>query len=211
MTAISYAAYKRARRPDGDHIPTAKHALDGIRHRARIDALLEDLDDHGRMERDGFQIKVKVDYEEYPEPDECCGDFSDTWQPGSLVNPKHHAEGGYSSWRSWESHAPYHYSPNCEGIAKYASERGYARHQAWLQEQRARRRDMEYCAGDREASYYYVTVTASRAGIELGYDSLHNIEAEGADDPYIREIIAELIPEAIDSANKALHALCATA
>lgn len=146
---------------------------------------------------DGFTFRATIQPDDDAEPD-FLGTFTDDWSEDVIV-----------------------IRPRCRGDWKYFlpanTERSHYESLRDMHYGRTRARELarQYVRQDferarsygRDWNMYGVTVTISRAGVELGCDSLWGIDAEPGDS-YWADVAAELVGEALAHAKATLAKLC---
>jgi hypothetical protein len=182
--------------------------------RARTPLALDWCNGRARLKRSGFDIEARW------RMDECgdvsyLGEFSRTpGEEGFRVDPRntpgkpgYHAQWPQDEYGEICFYIP-HNSPR-EAARELWERHGYSKGVAWALAQAQMRQDAqrlaEYWAGAR--AQYYLTVTASRHGVELGGDSLGGIDVdrEAEFDNIIEE--NNMIENAIREARSALAEL----
>jgi len=167
--------------------------------------------DAASFEREGFTIRVSLDYDEYTEP-YYMGAFTahhpdvpgtvDRKETGDWSPGRHRKD-----YRFW---SPTGASGTWEEIYSYYRDTAkLGKHAAWLAASRQIRNmhqhDERTCSGDLPT--YTVTVTASRSGIELGHASVGGGQGDDTGD-LIRDMLGDLLSQAIDDARQNLDTLC---
>jgi hypothetical protein len=161
---------------------------------ASAPAWIDTLATDGHVERDGFELVLSITPDDYPDVS-FLGEFTDRQEPGAVPNP----EGRYDS-RLYRWFVP--------AITEDEHYRGLRD----LKFGRAQARDLarSYVRQDLELARDYApviaTVTAHRAGVELGSASLGGID----DEDYARswDVLGDLASEALAEAQETLGRLC---
>lgn len=186
VNAQLVAAYRKAR-AEGARPHAALSAL----RTAPVDTL-DFYDDTARLTRDGFDIVVKVQPDQYTDVRdfEYLGTFSDVWVPGAIKRPN-------AGYREHEYIVP---AQTVAQIRRDLSRFGYSRSTAENMAREYIAKDVARLEGlaNGDWSPVIVFVRAMRYGRELGVASMSGIESDAGD--YINEIAAELIGEAIEDA-----------
>lgn len=168
---------------------------------------------------DGFELRVRVEPDEWDDGADWIGTLTDEWAPGAILTDderryrENAAEGG--AWRSRWTREDYRatrhrlYFVPCysadERRADYCA-RGMARHVADCRARADVERD--YRALLDYAPPSVVTVEAWREGVRLGTASMGGVDGG---DGYREECARELADEALDDARATLARLATTA
>lgn len=199
---------EKARALMREHKYSARQALNVVR--TNYKARRVEMEDNrygetvGHIEIDGFDLTVKWEYDEWYQGDY---DLTDTWRKGAVQNPlwrpEQYGRDRHYRWivlpMSWEDHY--------EGLHKM----GYSRGQAAEMAREYVNQDVKRIIS--EEPYYNVSVTASRAGIELGCASMGGTDL-GEDYRQAREWMETLpdeyglLDEAVAVAKDNLKKLC---
>lgn len=202
MTTTLAADY-RAFRADGVR---AAAALEWARTRSNGVTFQWAHDDTGETTRDGFELRATVRADEWPELS-YLGEFTNSPGPDTIAVPDgmRYAPAAFRvDYRYFAPAIPWR--EQRAGLSRM----GFPRHVADCLAREYNRRDMRAYV---ETETYAVTVTASRAGVELGSASMGGIgflpDTDATDrETYIDEIATDLIGEVIDEARANLRALC---
>lgn len=164
---------------------------------------------------EGFDIEVRVNYDEYPDTS-WAGEFSQTWQPGAIQNPdwRPHGQGRAGDVYRW--FIPERPWGTDEENEPHLVRAGLARHDRWLTIQRYIREDYEIARGGDERPQWVITAEASIEGIVLGADSLHGVDMgkdwhpayASKDDIHELDMVAsDVISEAVSQARGSMNKL----
>ncbi len=147
----------------------------------------------GHGEIDGFEIRVRFDYDGYQSPD---GVFTDTPSERAIRNPR---------WDRATRNERYRYyipevsvQEHVDGLRAL----GYARHDAWLT---ARGYVLADLTIDAEGDFAVCTVTVLRDGIELAEESVGHIH--GTEDDDLIFVAVDIVQDALSTAREALAKL----
>lgn len=159
-----------------------------------------------KIEQDGFDVRVKVEYDETGPDLSWLGEFHERYTKGAIRvrAPR--------EWRRSDAHGCIWFVPGCSAKEHRDSlhKMGYARAEADRLARSYVYRDAErlreLCNGDR--AIYMVGVDVYRAGIRLGSAGLFGIDVDKPDDDYMTEVARDLIAEAIGEARASLSKLC---
>lgn len=193
-------AYRENR---GNGVP-ARWALDYAR-REQDAPRFEWSGDVGTLERDGFQLTAKVE-PDYAADLSYLGEFTNTWSADAIRVPEEMRYAPAAFKVGWEYFEPaISWAEHFRGLQAM----GFPRHVADCLAREYNRRDMRAMT---ETETYVVTVTASRAGIELGSASLGGIDflpktSDRERYAYLDECAQDLMGEAIEEARANLIAL----
>lgn len=209
--------YRRQRRGDGMPM-AARDALNMARYRTK------DVDDYGwavesdprtyagealTLQRDGFTIRATWTYDEGMSLDDMgYGTFDQERGADRWAVPMYQSSQGITPTTGDHANIWYHPMYSGDDWYAYARKRGASRQTADEWTRAAAEREARLAA---EATEYVLTVTASRADVELGTSSLGGV---GFDDDYdtarqVAAVIEEngMIAEAITEARATLRAL----
>jgi hypothetical protein len=165
-------------------------------------------DRHGmprcEWEADGFKLVAIVGNDEYGTVD-WLGEFHDREVSGAQ---RVHAPGLAQSDR----HGCVWYRPACTYAEHYRGLRSlnFSRDESDRLARGYIKSDVDrlrsYANGD--LSLVCVGVTASRAGVDLGFAALHGIDVDSPTEPYITEVALEIAADALHEAKAKLAELC---
>lgn len=162
------------------------------------------------QEVDGFTVKVTIE-PDYDDPEmHAYGHFTDTWQEGAIQNPtwRPHMPGYDRVYRWWIPES----GETIESMAEWLRH-DHGRHEAWLLARKAMLEDLEYSV---EPNGVNVIARAFKAGVELGMgvmgtsltnDTFRTYGCWFDVDPYVEEIVSDVVAEAINEAKTALAEL----
>lgn len=166
-------------------------------------------DTHGdtaTIERDGFSLKLTIEYDDYPDTS-YLGEWSDTFEPGAIAVTDDMRYRPAAFRIDWKWFIP---GISAEEHRRGLSAMGYARHTADCLARSYVLRDMRRLSSDTFA-LYVVSVSASREGIELGSACIGGVDIDDTRDMQAQfEDIADdygLIDEATSDARMSLKAL----
>lgn len=125
---------------------------------------LRNGDQVAKLEREGFDIEVRI----VPDNDSDMSDlgtFTDAWEEGAVRNPNHRHDSHVYAWFVPER-------ATMEELYPWYREQGSSKAVARERVRQAAEEDAQYAADNRS---YGVIVTASKAGVELGSESLWGV------------------------------------
>jgi hypothetical protein len=162
--------------------------------------------DRGTLERDGFDILIKLVPDGGADHD-YLGAWSNNPGPDAVDRVKR-GNAGRNEYRYWNP------PDSLASLLAYYRKAGYAKHAAWT-EARAQLASM-YQAAERMAkdgSSYGVVVEVEREGITLGEASVWGLDFDGSESwsearAWVEETARGVIEEAIEEARAALGRLC---
>ncbi len=164
------------------------------------------------LEQDGFRIAIQWDYDPCPDLSHW-GEWSETPLPDERLSVDHRARGGSrNQYRYWNPDYATT-ATDLKGVMREFQGKGEDKNTAYRRVMDWRMRSYRIMR-DNELMVVYVNVTASRHGVELGFDSLCGIEIlpDNNFDEEIQRAVDEheMIQDAILEARKTLTKLCAT-
>lgn len=156
-------------------------------------------EEYATWKQGGFTLRAEKHYDQDGDLS-YLGEFTNTWKPGCFT--RRNAGRGEYKYFMPENTAAWH--------TKSLLEMKYPRGEAWLLGQQYARQDWKRAEdyNDNQWCYYWVEVTASRAGEELGRASLGGVESDSdeAGYSYFDEVARDLAHEAIAEARAAVPA-----
>lgn len=161
-----------------------------------------------RATREGFDIRIDVEYDDYDAESRVTGTDKDT----GIRNPKFNWSGDSWNHRHDRRFLELESGSTVREIATCYHDMGMARHVAWETARQSLQKEAEgYIDNDTQ---YAVIVTASLDGIDLGDASIGGVETTyRTHDRDIEDVVAEgcMIDEAIEHAREELARLVASA
>ena len=170
-----------------------------------VDSGLYDASDTWHVS--GFDFEARVSVDECPDLS-YLGEYTDTWEPGA-IDRFHGKDNPYA--RVYRYFVPSTDRGTFEEHRTALRAMGYGKHEADTAARKIVREDFERAEAynEHEWGMLVVTVTASRAGIELASDSIGGIESD-YDAGALFDTLGDLEHEALTQARAAMAALCET-
>ena len=187
---VTYESYRKAR---AEYELTPAHiVIEWIRLQQKSDAKYANVVSQGTFFYRGFTIDATLETDTGYADIEALGVFNDAPSAEAIVNPK------------WRFGKPWTYkyfhpaTPLSDHLEAFRS-MGVGKHDAWV---RARRCVFEDCTTAFGDNAVIITVCASLCGVVLARQSLGGITADNDDDPYLREIVIDLLEDVVTIANR---------
>lgn len=188
---------------------SARLALDIARQVDDLPDWADDLTMAGervRFTRDGFDVTVRLEYDSYPDRS-YLGVFTDKPQDGAIPVARRDRYAPSAFKIDYE-----YFLPEITEAEHYESLRKlkYGKAQARATARRYVREAYEAVVN---GASFVLSVTVSRAGVELGEAALGGIDfsdslLDDTDRTYLVEVIEDILPDAIDEAHDKIQALC---
>ena len=164
---------------------------------------------------EGFDLRAEVEHEDQPDLS-FWGETSESWSDDRRRPSRPHPTSVVVSDGRWSVWA----TPTLDGCGggpvdhgaevKHRMGEGMTNTEAQADLDKLMRKCARHAAG-LDISVYYVSVVASKAGVDLARESIGNVEVtdDCDEDAVLREVAQDIAPEAIDLARATLRDLCA--